>query len=667
MADNRRDDGFLRSAREKFRRAAEAGGDNRKRASEDIKFARLGEQWPETIRKLREDDDLPCLTLSEFNSFIRQVVNEARSNRPSIQVVPAEDGDRETADIIAGLIRNIEVASDADVAYDTAVDHAVSGNVGYIRVNTAYTSDDTFDQDIVIERVADPQTVYEDPDSEAADGSDWNCCFVMKKLSKDDFQKKYKGGDKIDWHAEGYVALDDANWYDDDHIMVAEYWERTEETRQLLMLSDGTTVFKEEYAERAEEYARFGIEPTGSPRPVRSHKVTQYIMSGVEVLDTVEWPGKWIPIIPVYGDEIFIDGKRHLKSLIHDAIDAGREKNYWRSYAAQSVALAPQVPFIGPEGAFDADPNWSLVNNRSIPYLEYKGNVPPQRQFPSSNPAAELQQAFLAVDDMKAIIGLHNPSMGERSGADSGVAIRALQRQGDVGTYHFLDNLTRSIRHTGRILIDLIAKVYTTPRVIRVLGEDMEPEAVQVAPQDQQQALLMQMQQEGREISRIFDITAGKYDLVVKAGPSYGTQREYARAEMAQIISQMGDAAMVLAPLYLRNSDWPGADDVADKLEAMQGQGGGDEQARQMQQQAMAQMGQMQQQLQQLAQENDALKAQYELKSRELQIKGFEAETKRLEVQGRQTTDAIKAQNDSVKAAAAMQSANNPQENYGLA
>lgn len=647
---------FIKAARDKFKRAAEWEEDNRQNAIDDIKFARLAEQWPTEVAKAREDQHRPCLTLSEFNSFIRQVVNEARSNRPSIQVVPADsNADKDTAEIMSGLIRNIEVASDADVAYDTAVDGAVSGGFGYFRINIAETSDDNFDRDITIERIADPLSVYGDPDSEAADSSDWNCCFIVKRLHEDDFEEQYGDVEKADWEGLKEVG---APWFDDDHVMIAEYWHREQVEKEIVALSDGTSVEAEEYEERAAEYQAAGIFPVGSGK-VKSHKVTQYIMTGKDVLDTVEWPGKYIPIVPVYGDEVWVDGKRHLRSLIHDAKDAGREKNYWRSYAAEMVALAPKVPYIGPKGAFNADPEgWSSVNDLMLPYLEYEGPVKPQRDNFASLPAAEMQQAMAAVDDLKAIIGIHSPSLGERSGADSGIAIRSLQRQADVGTFHFLDNLNRSIRHAGRILIDLIAKVYTTERMVRILGEDMAPQQAQLqpgAPPQEQQAMMAQQAQEmGQRFSRVYDLTAGKYDLVVKSGPAYGTQREYARAEMAQLIGQMGEmAAKLIGPLYLRNCDWPGADEVADKLEALNEAEMGGGQPQSPDPQVMAQMQQMAQRMQQLEQENAALKQQFEIEAAKAQTGQFEAETSRFEAQAKAQNDTLNAQANIAKAVAA--------------
>jgi len=606
---------FLSDVRDKFERAAEAENDNRVNGLDDIEFARLGKQWDEGVRKLRELDHRPCLTFNKMPTFIRQVVNDARQNRPSITVHPADSkADVETAKILSGIIRHIEVSSNADIAYDTAIEAAVGGGFGYWRVNTAYTSDDSFDQDITIERIADAFTVFGDPDSDSADGSDWNCAFIVKTLTKEEFGKRYKGKDAVDWDALGYTGLA-SPWMDGDDIMVAEYWHREQTEKQIVALTNGMTVEIGELDDVQD--ADPTIEVIGEPRTVKGYKVTQYILSGAEVLEEVEWPGKYIPIIPVYGDEVIIEGKRHLRSLIRDAKDAQRDYNYWRTTTTEMVALAPKAPFIGPVGAFDTDvEKWSTANNMSHAYIEYDGTQAPQRQSYQGPPAAAIQQALSANDDMKAIIGLHDASLGMRSNETSGIAIRERQRQGNVATFHFLDNLTRAIRHCGNVLLDLIPQVFGTARVARILGDDMRPEAVQLAPADQQQALQQQMAMRGQQIARIYDITAGKYDLTVKAGPSYSTMREETRAELVEIIRAVPAAAEILGPMYLRNSDWPGADEAADKLE--QGEGGSPPQQDPRVAQMMQQMQQTMQKMQQLEAENAAMKADRTLEQQKM-------------------------------------------------
>jgi hypothetical protein len=612
-------DDILVQARKQYEAAREWWNDNHIEAKDDLEFARLGKQWPEAVKRQRDLEHKPCEQFNKMPTFIRQVVNDARQNRPSIKVHPQDSGaDPHTAEILNGLIRNIEVTSDADVATDTAIEHAVGQGFGFWRINTAYTTDDAFEQDIVIERVMNPFTVYGDPRSQAADSSDWNEAFVVTTMTKDEFETEYPNAEKTDWESD---FRDCSDWLDGDNVIVAEWWTREKVKGAIVALSDGTIMKLEEYEKKAEELV--GIEPVGEPREVESFKVTQRIMSGAEVLKTVKWPGKYIPIVPVYGDEVIDkDGKRHFRSLIRDAKGEQRTYNYMRNTALEALALQPRVPFIGHEKSFELDPNWNTANSASHPYLMVPdGAEIPQRQPLPTHYSAAAQEALMASDGMKSIIGIHDASLGAKSNETSGKAIMARQREGDVSTFHFIDNLSRSIRHGGRILLDLIPKVYSTERMIRILGEDLKPATVQLAPGQPPQP-----QMEGSKVlGGVFDLTAGKYDLTVAAGPSYTSRREEARAELVEVIRAVPDAATVLGPMYLRNSDWPGADEAADKLE-------GGAEGPQVPPEVQEQMQAMQQQLQegmqayqQLEQQLAAAKADQETKRLELGLKAQEA------------------------------------------
>jgi hypothetical protein len=649
-----KDSDILKEAREAFELAAERESDNRTDALDDIRFARLEEQWPDAIRKARELDGRPCLTVNKLPAFIRQVVNDARQNRPAIKVLPQDsNADPHTADVISGLIRNIEASSDADVAYDTAVDAAVSSGFGYWRINLAYACDDSFEQDIVFERVGNQFSVYGDPYSTAADSSDWNTAFIVTRLAKDEFERKYKGAEPVDWEAEGYTGLNDP-WFDDEQVMVAEYWKREEVAKEIVALSNGEVIGADELAANIDLFSAAGIEVVGKPRTVKSHKVTQYVLTGAEVLETVEWAGKYIPIVPVYGDEINVEGKRHFRSLIRSAKDPQRMFNYWRTTATELVALAPKAPFIGPKGAFETDAaKWQTANTATHAYIEYDGALPPQRQPFSGIPAGALQEALNASDDMKAIVGIYDPSLGARSNETSGVAINARQREGDVSTFHFLDNLTRAIRHGGRIILDLIQKVYTTDRIIRVLGAEGDVDSVPLGqpvplkgPDGQPMA-----DEQGQAIMHVYDLTAGKYDLTVSAGPSYTTRREEAANQMIEFVRAFPPAAQVMGDMLAKNLDWPGAEEIGERLKRLippQVTEGGDPQQAAMAQEQQAMQAQQAQQDHGLAvakTEGDMQAKQAELALKQQQML-IDAEIRREEL----AIDAIRARTEAALA-----------------
>lgn len=629
------DDDIIKQARERFERSAEAEADNRKEAEADLKFARLGEQWDQSTLEKRSRDSRPALTVNKLPAYIRQVVNDSRLNKPSIKVHPADSGaDVETAKIFDGLVRNIEACSDADVAYDTAIDNAASIGFGYFRVSIDYAHDDAFDADLWIERIANPFSVYGDPEGTKADSSDWNFCFVIEQIHRKTFERKYKDGKPVSW--EQYEDLESPWNNEDDTIALAEYWVREEYEREIVQLSNGQVLDAEVFEAQSEVMAAMGINEV-QRRTTKSHRVTQHLMTGVEVLETTRWPGKWIPVIPVYGEEVNEKGKRHLRSLIRDAKDPQRMVNYWRTTATEMVALAPKAPWVGPSGAFDTDADkWATANTEAWPYLQYDGAVPPQRQPFAGIPAGALQEALNASDDIKAIIGLFDASLGAKSNETSGRAIMARQREGDVSTFHFIDNLTRAIRHCGRILIDVIPKVYTGERIIRVLGEDGKEEAVQLG----------QPTQGPEGVNRVYDLAAGKYDLTVSSGPSFGTRRQEAAAQMVEFMRSFPQAAQVIGDLVAKNLDWPGSEEMAERLQALLPPGlkGDGDEAPRLTPQHMQQMQQMGAMLKQLQAENAQLKSEMAIKSMEVNIKGYDAETKRLQAtQAAMTPEQVQA------------------------
>lgn len=623
------DDDVLKDAKEAFTLASDYEDDNRKLALGDLNFSRLGKQWDEKVLEQRRLQGRPALTINKLPAYIRQVVNDARLNKPSIKVRPVDGGaDVDTAHIISGLIRNIEQTSSADIAYDTAADFAVTMGFGYFRIDVEYADDDTFKQDIRIDRVANPFNVYGDPYSDAADSSDWNSSFLVKALSKDRFERKYKGAEKVDWGQEGYGGQLGHDWFDGEQVTVAEYWTREEENRTLLLLSDGTPIRPEIYErERAFTFDPLGIS-VAQQRMVKSHKITHRLMTGAEVLETTAWPGRYIPLIPVYGEELNVEGKRYFRSLIRDATDAQRMFNYWRTATTELVALAPKAPYIGPERAFvgqDAR-KWGTANTETHAFLAYAGDKAPQRQPFAGVPAGALQEALNASDDMKAIIGLYDASLGARSNEVSGRAIMARQREGDVSTFHFQDNLSRAIRHGGRVVLDLIPHVYTGERIIRTLGQDGTVEDAQLG---QRQPATSEDAQKG--IRGVFDLTVGKYDLTVESGPSFTTQRQEASEQMMELLRVFPQAAPVIGDLLVKNLDWPGADEIAERLKALLPaalQGGEGEDPRLAQ--AMDMIQKLQGAIEQLQTDRSIEQFEAAVKAFTAESKAFDAETKRM-------------------------------------
>lgn len=616
----------------------EANADNVENWLDDMRFARMGQQWPENVKRQRELEGRPCLTLNKLPAFIRQVTNDARQNSPSIKFHPVGDGaDKEVAEILDGLTRNIEYTSNADIAYDTALDHSVTGGFGYFRIVTDYASDDAFDQDLRIERIENPCSVVPDAFDFGADSANWNYCFITDLYREADFKKKWPKAEVVQFEADTTDKL--PSWFEDEMVRVAEYWVRDEVPATLFKLSTGEVMFEEQYNAIKDILDVQGVSIVDQ-RQTRTHKVTQYIMNGVEILETNPWKGKYIPIVPVYGDEIILEGKRHFNSLIRFAKDPQRMFNYWRTAATELVALAPKAPFIGAKGQFNTDAaKWASANTQTHSYIEYdpvNGAMPPQRQPFAGVPAGALQEAANSSDDMKSIMGIYDASLGARSNETSGRAILARQREGDISTFNYIDNLSRAIRHAGRILCDLIPKVYDTPRIIRVLHENGTNKNVKINQEHMPEPDENEMQEMMQTIPKLYDLTAGKYDVTCEAGPSFTTKREEAASQMLSFIQSFPQAATLIGDKLARNLDWPEADDIADRLKAMlppqlQGQ---NPQVQQLQQQLQQSQQQAQQAVGQLQGELEKLKTDKSIEADKLKIDAYNAETNRLKAVG---------------------------------
>lgn len=628
------DKDILDQAQEDFKRAHDAEATQRKVSQDDLEFTVLSKQWPEKVRQERETEGRPCLTINKLPAFLRQVTNDSRMNRANINVKPIGDGaSKDTARIQNDLIRNIWTQSQGDVVTDTALDFSATMGFGYMIVRVDYTCADVFDQDIMLERVANPFSIYGDPDSVSATSDDWNVSFVTDWYSKPAFERKgwkWKDVQPASFEGDDKEAL----WYDNKRVRVAEYWTRSEVDTELVKLTDGKIMQADEVMKLQAILAAKGVGIAGT-RQTKTYKVKQQIITGNEVLEKNDWLGRYIPIVPMYGEEWNINGKRYFISLIRRAKDSQQMFNYWRTAATELVALAPKAPYVGAVGAFATDAaKWATANVKSHAYIEYDSvpnEPPPQRQAFAGVPAGALQEAINASDDMKAIMGIFDASLGAKSNETSGKAILARQREGDTSTFNFLDNRNRAVEHAGRIIVDLIPQVYTVPRILRCIKEDGEtydvpvnqPVQVQPGEKPDAQEKYAPAQEHIEGLTKIFDLTVGKYDVTVTAGPSFTTRREESAEQMMEFIRLYPAAAPIIGDLLAKNLDWPGAEQIAERLRAM------------LPPQAAGQVSPMVKQLQQVIQEGGAelarLKKALDDRERENAIKEFDAETKRIQ------------------------------------
>ena len=557
-------DGRISEAVEFLRLVSTADSTNRSEALEDLKFA-AGDQWPVETQNSRNLESRPCLTINKLDAYIRQVTNSQRQQRPRIKVHPTNtQADAKVAEILEGITRHIEINSNADTAYDTAFDYAVRMGWGYWRVVTKFTREDSFDQEIYIDQIDNPFTVYFDPDSKLPDGSDAERCLITTMIPKAVFKTQYPDADDGGQFRATATGDSWAEWVSREDIRIAEFFYTERVKAKLVMLSDGTSTFKDELPS-PEELAAAGITIVEERESYK--KIIKWCkLTAMQILEERTWPGRYIPVVPVYGVQYIVDDKRKKYGLVRYAKDPQRMYNYWRTSMTESVALAPKAKWLLAEGQDEGHENeWAQANIKSNPVLRYKqtdidGRLAPAptRLQPEPPPTGVMTAAAAISDDLQTVLGIFDPSQMP-TGNISGKAINGQQQQVDLSNYHFYDNLTRSMRQTGKILLDLIPKIYDRERVMRIIGNDGRPDLV---------TLNQQVQDEQGVAQILNDVTVGEYDVVMDTGPGYNSKRIQAVEAMMPLLSAKPELFQIAGDLVFRNMDFPGADVIADRLAA---------------------------------------------------------------------------------------------------
>lgn len=620
-AESNKKKDVVERARKRFNICSDVEKTYLEEAKDDIDFI-AGKQWPLEIRQERDIDKRPCLTINRLPQFKRQITNEIRQNRPAIKVSPVDDqADVETAKIFQGLIRHIEYDSGAETAYDIASEHAVESGRGFFRVCAEYEDELSFNQVLKIKMIKDRFAVAFDPHFQEPDGSDAEYAFVFEEMSHDEYKRQWPKSDLAnakDWGA--FKDSDFSRWITEDTVRVADYYEKVYEPIEIVLLENRQII-------KIEKSGDERLIPEGMAVVARRKsymcKVKHYKINGVEVLDETEWLSKWIPIIPVIGDDLFVDGKRTFEGIIRHAKDPQRMYNYWASAETEAIALAPRAPFIGAEGQFEGYENdWANANRRNYAFLQYKPTTikgqlapAPSRSFAEVSTQAITQARLQAADDMKATTGIYDAALGNRSNENSGIAIQRRASQAQTSNFHFVDNLNKSIRHLGRILIDAIPKYYDTERAVRILGDDDQQELIWLNK-------IFESEKDGQ--ARLINLGIGTYDVTVDTGPSFASRRQEAVEAMLELTKAMPQQGQLISDLLVKNMDWPGAQEIAERLRKMlPPQLQNEEKPGDIPPQVQAQMQQMQGMIKQLSDElhatHDILdnkKVEYEYKER---------------------------------------------------
>jgi hypothetical protein len=550
LADNNvllgKDAVLLEEIRTTYDRYLNRWDDIRKEGRVDVQYL-SGKPW--TDAELEERKGRPSLALDELNQYVNKLINDIRQNKRSVKVTPEGSGANDkTAEFRGNLIRQIEYKSKAQSAYNTAFENACQRGYGFFAINTRYKSASSFDKEIVIRRIPDADSVLIDPDTKEADCSDMDSAFIVDGagMTKAAFKAKYPNAEFKDFSSEHMEMA--PKWITDERVIVAEFYKRKKTSRVSLLLNEnGDTQFLDEFPGaklkgRKVLVSKGGEEvPILDSRKVEDVKVCQYITNGVEVLEENEWPGKYIPIIPVFGKEMYVpDGsgsKRVLMSLVRLARDAFKLYCFARSGEAELLGQVPKIPYLGYEGQFDTETDWANINKRPTGYAEVKATTEatgnqvlplPQRQIFEPPIQAYEMAAESAKRAIQSALGMYNASVGKHdTKATSGKAIAELDAQSDQGSFHFIDNYDIAIENCGRQLDDLIPKIYDNKREVGLRKADDTHEVVTINDP---------ANVDPKTNQPLYATDSGEHSVTISTGPSYDAQRDEVEAYIQALV-----------------------------------------------------------------------------------------------------------------------------------
>lgn len=612
----------IEEALERFRFAQEAEQEWRRQCLDDLRFA-AGEidgestQWAPSDLSQRKQQLRPALTINRCEQFTNQVTNEARLNNPSIRISPVDDGaDIETAEILQGIVRHIEVASFADICRATARENMVTCGVGYTRFVTEFADDRSFDLEVRFgPPILNPFSVYMDPSAIESDRSDAQFAFITHQITEEQHRKLYPNAElsnMVDYAGVGDIAR---AWLGKGGVRIADYYCVEAKTRKLVAALIGDSQVIVAFADELDTMLGKGRYEIQRERDVEIPEVYHRKINGLEVLGETIWPGRFIPVVQYAGRESLIDGHHSIKGLVRTAKPAQKMYNFWVTALSEMIAASPKAPYLTPVRAMSGlEQHWDAANAMNRPYLPYNDIdengmpvAPPTRQ-PFEPPIQAITQAIMQADrDMKATFGIYEAGLGQRGPQESGKAIQARKQESDVATYHLIDNESRARRLEGKQLLDLIQRNYDTERVMRIIGMDETPSTIRINSQEPVKY---------KNVERIFDIRVGKYDVVVDTGPGFATKRQQAAEQLQGLVSAFPDIMTVAGDLIVKAQDVPYAQEIAERIKPQSAEE--EQQIPPAAQQKLAEMDQMIQ----------ALTQQLEEKTREIEAKTVEAESR---------------------------------------
>ena len=559
--DQGEDADILDEMRRRFEYVCQAEDENRKDYIKNVRISSSANQWDEEVKK-RRGANRPALTFNLLNLVVKQIIGDYRQNKMAIKVLPAGGpATEETADIIGDIIRGIEMDSNAEESYTNSLECSARGNIGYFRILPEYEADDVFTQKLVIKPVKNPLTVYCDPQARLITRADAEYYFVTEMISREEFKRQYPDAEEYGWDIVDINSDNAGDWGDDKNLRICEYFTKKRIQAHLVAFNNGAVIQIDDDKE-LEALEQIGIKPV-KERTAERINIQWRKCNGSHILEERVFKTKYIPIIPVLGEEVNIEGKTLLRSAVYYGIDAQHSYNYERSTAIENSALSAKAPWKATQKMIEMwREQWDNANTTPQPYLIYTHDpaVPngPERIEPATPSTAAMQNSQTAALDVQRTTGVFNSQVGEQTNVVSGKGLSEQQNQGQTSTYIFLDNLRTGIEHCGRILVDWIPEFYDTDRVVRTINSEDDVETQHI--NQKKENLLL-------GITEVLnDIRVGEYDVIVTAGKAFASRRRESVEGMMKFAQHFPQQAPLIADLMIKNMDVPGGEVMSDRI-----------------------------------------------------------------------------------------------------
>lgn len=604
---------FLRKAMQEYTFCVDGWRENRERMREDNRF-RASDMWDSAIKAARQQERRPCLTIDKISGPIDQLVGIQRLSRPAIRIDPGEnETEKESAEALEGLARAVQTDSHAEIAFDTAFEQSCALGEGAFRFYTEYASDEpgetAFDQVLKVGWIEDIFALTYDPAFQKFDTRDKRMAFLVSDLSVDEFRARYGQAQLASLEMAYQLGHGDPAWFSPgQRVRVAEYWYVEHTLSELVRLPTGEIID----ARRVDRKTLHQMPESFEARPYPKCVVKRAVISATQILEGNhftdvdkntegrEWPGKWIPIFPVFGKYQVVEGKRRIFGLIRNARDPQTQANVMESAATEMVGTAPRSPWVAAYGQIQRfKTQWDTANLEPwsvLPYdpVEVNGHLvgPPFRLVQEPPIQAMLVMGTRADQNMREVMQFYNASdPTHRNAEQSGIAIEARIQQGQTTHTVYLDNLKRSMVFAGEAFVDLAPMIYGNRegRVVQVIGQDNVPGMIQIGTPETPSSgagLLNRMAAGAKQLfgqmgrapdvpsrpvskPKVVSLKPGRYSVSVSVGASFSSRRK----ETVEIIKDLVKVFPPLAPIaldvLLENMDGPGMQTIAERAKTL--------------------------------------------------------------------------------------------------